>query len=66
MKKIRKTREYLDYNEEHYNNVQKDWVLIQDKCKDMRFIYDEEHAVINRCVVGSNPAGGAKDHKRKV
>lgn len=39
--KIRKTREYLDYLEEHYNNVQKAWALLQEKCKDMRFVYDD-------------------------
>ena len=38
---IQKTREYLDYLEEHYNNVQKAWKIIQDKCKDMPFIYDD-------------------------
>lgn len=38
---IKKTREYLDYVEQHYNNVQKAWQILQDKCKDMRFIYDD-------------------------
>lgn len=41
--KIQKFREYLDYIEEHYNNVQKAWKLINDKCqgKDFPFIcYD--------------------------
>lgn len=38
---IKKTREYLDYIEEHYNNVQKAWGIIQEKCKDMNFIYDD-------------------------
>lgn len=41
IEKIKKTREYLDYLEEHYNNVQKAWKLLQDKCKDMKFIYDD-------------------------
>lgn len=40
-KKIRKTREYLDYIEEHYDNVQKAWKELQEKCKDMRFVYDD-------------------------
>ena len=35
---IKKTRDYLDYIEEHYNNVQKAWKLIQEKCSDMNFI----------------------------
>jgi hypothetical protein len=39
---IDKTRDYLDYIEEHYNNVQKAWKIIQEKCKDMPFIYDRE------------------------
>ena len=41
IEKIRKTREYLDYLEEHYNNVQKAFKLVAEKCKDMRFIYDD-------------------------
>lgn len=41
IEKIRKFREYLDYIEEHYNNVQKAWKLIQKKCKNMHFIYDD-------------------------
>ena len=30
--KIAKTREYLDYFERHYDNVQKAWALINEKC----------------------------------
>lgn len=41
IEKIQKFREYLDYIERHYNNVQKAWKLIQDKCKDYHFIYDD-------------------------
>lgn len=41
IEKIKKTREYLDYLEEHYNNVQKAWAELQEKCKDMRFIWDD-------------------------
>jgi hypothetical protein len=41
IEKIRKTREYLDYLKEHYNNVQKAWKELQEKCKDMKFIYDD-------------------------
>jgi len=39
-----KTKEelnYLNYIEEHYNNVQKAWLLIQDKCKHFSFITDD-------------------------
>lgn len=39
--KIAKFREYLDYVERHYDNVQKAWKVIQEKCKDMSFIRDE-------------------------
>jgi len=41
IKEIEKTREYLDYLEEHYNNVQKAWKEIQDKCFDLWFVRDE-------------------------
>ena len=41
--KIQKFREYLDYIERHFNNVQKAWQLIQDKCrnKGFRFMWDD-------------------------
>jgi hypothetical protein len=32
LEKIAKFREYLDYVERHYLNVQKAWELLQDKC----------------------------------
>jgi len=40
---IAKTREYLDYIEEHYDNVQKAWALINEKCKgkSFRFMSDD-------------------------
>jgi hypothetical protein len=38
IKKIHKTREYLDYLEEHYNNVQESWKLVQEKCSDMQIM----------------------------
>lgn len=40
---LAKTREYLDYLEEHYDNVQKAWKEIQVKCdrKGFDFIYDD-------------------------
>lgn len=41
--KINKTREYLDYIERHYLNVQKAWVELNEKCKNKGFnwIYDD-------------------------
>lgn len=41
--KIQKFREYLDYIEEHYNNVQKAWALVKDKCPNnkFRFLHDD-------------------------
>ena len=41
--KIAKFREYLDYFERHYDNVQKAWALINEKCqgKGFRFISDD-------------------------
>jgi len=41
LKLIRKTREYLDYIEEHVLNIQNAWSEIQVKCRDMRFVYDD-------------------------
>jgi len=37
----KKTREYLDYLDEHYDNVKKAWKLVQTKCKDMIFMRDD-------------------------
>ena len=37
---INKTREYLDYVQEHYNNVQRAWKVVKDKCSDMRVVWD--------------------------
>ena len=49
---LQKTREYLDYIEEHYNNVQKAWELVQEKCKDMKFITDDfEWAILNQDIL---------------
>lgn len=39
--RIAKTREYLDYIEEHCSNVRKAWKEISEKCKDMRFVWDD-------------------------
>ena len=38
---IQKTREYLDYVEEHILNVQKAWKHVCEKCKDMRFVWND-------------------------
>jgi len=38
---INKTREYLDYLEDHIRNVEKAWKILQDKCKNFKFIYDD-------------------------
>ena len=34
---LAKTREYLDYVERHYNNVQKAWKELNEKCKNNGF-----------------------------
>lgn len=41
--KIAKFREYLDYFERHYDNVQRAWALINEKCDNggFRFMYDD-------------------------
>jgi len=41
IEQIQKFREYLNYIEEHYTNVQRAWKLLQEKCKSMNFIYDD-------------------------
>lgn len=43
IEKINKFREYLDYIEEHYSNVQKAWKIINKKCKgkSFRFMGDD-------------------------
>lgn len=40
---IQKTREYLNYIEEHVKNVQKAWTEIQEKCNDMFFIQNDSY-----------------------
>ncbi len=39
---IKKTREYLDYIEEHLQNVRRAWDNIQFKCADMDFVIDKQ------------------------
>jgi len=41
MDHIERTRSYLDYIENHLRNIEKAWGVLQEKCKDMRFIYDD-------------------------
>ena len=38
---INKTREYLDYVEEHVKNVQTAWAVIKTHCTDLRFVFDD-------------------------
>lgn len=40
---IAKTRQYLDYLEEHFNNIEKAFELVCDRFKDSYLIYDEYH-----------------------
>jgi hypothetical protein len=39
---IQKTKEYLDYVEEHVKNVQKAWEVIKKHCTDLPFVYNEK------------------------
>jgi hypothetical protein len=41
IEQINKTREYLDYIEEHILNVQKAWNVMEEKCVGMKFITDD-------------------------
>ena len=41
IEQIEKTREYLDYIEDHIFNVKRAWIELQEKCQDMDFIYDD-------------------------
>ena len=45
LEQIQKFREYLDYIEHHYNNVQKAWALINEKCKDNNFRFMENKSL---------------------
>jgi hypothetical protein len=38
---IAKIREYCDYLEEHLENVAWAWKVLQEKCKDMKFVWDD-------------------------
>ena len=38
---VTKIREYCDYLEEHLENVAWAWKLLQEKCKDMKFVWDD-------------------------
>lgn len=41
LKHIAKIREYCDYIEEHLKNVSEAWREIQEKCTDMRVVWDD-------------------------
>jgi len=41
LKYVEKIREYCDYIEEHLNNVEWAWKVLQDRCSDMEFIWNE-------------------------
>ena len=41
LEEINKSREYLDYIEEHVLNVEMAWTEIKTKCSDMRFMWDD-------------------------
>lgn len=41
LKYLAKIREYCDYLEEHIKNVEWAWKVLQEKCKDFSFIYDD-------------------------
>lgn len=43
---IEKTQEYLDYVKEHILNVEKAFKVVEEKCSDMRFIYDDFFIII--------------------
>ena len=38
---IKKIQEYLDYVKTHILNIERAWEEVKEKCKDMRFIYDD-------------------------
>lgn len=41
IEKLKKTREYLDYLERHYNNVQKAWKIVQLALHNEPVVYDD-------------------------
>jgi hypothetical protein len=41
LKYIESTRKYLDYVEEHLLNIRQSWNLLQETCRDMRFIWND-------------------------
>ena len=50
---IQKTQEYLNYIEENYNNVQKAWNVLKEKCKHETFIYDDyRYFIIDEMIKG--------------
>jgi len=52
LEKVVKTREYLNYVEEHYKNVQDAWGVIKGACKDMNIVYDDfVYGAINEFII---------------
>jgi len=48
---IQSSRDYLDYIEEHLLNIEQSWKVLNKRCKDMRFIYDDfYHAIIEAMI----------------
>ena len=50
---LQSIRSYCDYVEEHIDNVNKAWQLVQDKCQDLDFMKDQDmvdklHSEINK------------------
>lgn len=41
IQELQRTREYLDYLEDHYNRVQQAWTLLKEIAKDQLFIQDD-------------------------
>lgn len=41
LSRIAKIREQCDYLEEHFKNIAWAWKVLQEKCKDMQFIWDD-------------------------
>jgi len=51
LKRLAAIRRYCDYIERHLGNVDAAWKLLQEPCRDMRFIYDDYvHGSIEACV----------------
>ncbi len=48
---IQATRDYVDYLERHLINVSASWDKLQQRCSDMRVVYDDfYHAIIDKMI----------------